>query len=234
MKIPRSAAIFLGLAVLAASAAPLAAQSRDESAKTDEDSRTWTNEDLQALDRHGVSFLGSGGISAPLEIPERRPADWWRQRANLYAERLEDLDARIATIQDRLARASNPFTRAMAGTVETPEGGERLATAADLKAELERLRGIRQTELRGLGALQRAAADQGVPVDWVEVGEAASAEARQQQPLFVSPRHGIRDRDESSMFVDPRSDARKKAGDGRGDSSGGPVDPDASKVGDDD
>lgn len=138
----------------------------EEAAKS---GHTFTNADLKSLERGGVSTLGGSSLVGSTVPPASRthPEEWWQSRAGMYEKRLRELEAQLTEMKTRLARASNPYTRAMAGTIKDEDGNERPATPADLRAEIARIESARAAETRGLDQLHEAARQQKVPEQWL-------------------------------------------------------------------
>jgi len=182
--------------VLAAATGFLAAAEADEKAPVDT-GKVWTNEDLKALDK-GVSFLGGGRyISSAPEAEGPHPESWWRRQGEFHGKRVADLDAKLARLEMQRARAANPYTRTLAGRVTDADGNERLLTATEIQAQIDRLRKARDAEAEGMRALRRSANDQGVPEYWLEPPpqDAGTGPAKpKEKQLFIRPGSSSRER----------------------------------------
>jgi hypothetical protein len=161
----RSHIIALLLALLAA---PLAAAEGGGTAKEGtpppgQEEKVWTNEDLRELKGKGVSVLGGGASAPPAPATAQRGEHWWRTQYTLMTQRLKQYEASLASQKQLLARASNPYTRAMART-ETGQIADVTQTRERI-AELEK--GI-ETTRKAVTDLDTAARKSGVPRDWRE------------------------------------------------------------------
>lgn len=156
----RTIAILLLLA-----AAPLAAAEgdREGAPPQGEEQKTWTNEDLRELKGKGVSVVGGdvGSSAPPPPATVSRGEHWWRTQYTLMESRLKVNEAQLARQKDLLARASNPYTRAMA----RDERGK-IADVTAVKQRIEELeKGIAATR-KAMTDLDTAARKAGVPRDW--------------------------------------------------------------------